>query len=90
MDENEKNLIIENKNLIYKIANIYRNQGDIEDLFQAGCIGLVKAYRKYDPTKNTKFTSYAYKYILGEISNIVREDRILPISKEKYSLNKKI
>ena len=90
MDEIERNLIVENKNLIYKIANMYRTQTDIEDLFQAGCIGLVKAYRKYDPSKNAKFTSYAYKYILGEISNIVREDRILPISKEKYSLNKKI
>ena len=90
MDEIERNLIVENKNLIYKIANMYRTQTDIEDLFQAGCIGLVKAYRKYDPSKNVKFTSYAYKYILGEISNIVREDRILPISKEKYSLNKKI
>ena len=90
MDEIEKDLIIENKNLIYKIANMYRTQTDIEDLFQAGCIGLVKAYRKFDSSKNVKFTSYAYKYILGEISNIVREDRILPISKEKYSLNKKI
>ena len=90
MDEREKELIIENKNLIYKIANMYRNQNDIEDLFQAGCIGLVKAYRKYDPSKNVKFTSYAYKYILGEISMSVREDRVLPISKERYSLNKKI
>lgn len=90
MDENEKNLIIENKNLIYKIANMYRNQGDIEDLFQAGCIGLVKAYRKYDPTKNAKFTSYAYKYILGEISMSVMSDRVIPVSKEKYALNKKI
>ena len=90
MDEIEKDLIIENKNLIYKIANMYKSQVDIEDLFQAGCIGLVNAYRKFDSNKNVKFTSYAYKYILGEISNIVREDRILPISKEKYSLNKKI
>ena len=90
MDETERNLIIENKNLIYKIANMYRAQADIEDLFQAGCIGLVNAYRKYDPNKNVKFTSYAYKYILGEISNIVRKDRVLPISKERYSLNKKI
>ena len=90
MDETEKNLIIENKNLIYKIANIYRNQGDIEDLFQAGCVGLVKAYRKYDPTKNAKFTSYAYKYILGEISMSVMSDRTIPVSKEKYLENKKI
>ncbi len=90
MDENEKRLIIENKNLIYKIANIYRRQSDIEDLFQAGCIGLVKAYRKYDSTKNTKFTSYAYKYILGEISMSVINDRTIPVSKEKYALNKKI
>lgn len=90
MDENEKRLIIENKNLIYKIANIYRRQSDIEDLFQAGCIGLVKAYRKYDSTKNTKFTSYAYKYILGEISMSVINDRTIQVSKEKYALNKKI
>ena len=49
-----KNLVIENERLIYSIANKFK--GDIDDLFQVGVIGLIKAYDKFDSSFNTKFT----------------------------------
>ena len=81
--------INDNKNLIYSIANYYKGY-NIEDLFQVGCIGLIEAYKKYDATKNTKFTTFAYPYILGRISEYVRCDKDIKISKDIYSLNGKI
>lgn len=41
---------------------------DEDDLYQAGCLGLYKAIKNYDNTKDTLLTTYAFKYILGEIS----------------------
>ena len=49
--------------LIYKIASKFHDL-DKEDLYQCGIIGLIKAYKNYKKTETTKFTTYAYKYIL--------------------------
>ena len=77
-----KNLIIENQNLIYKMTHYFRNYNNKEDLFQAGCIGLVKAYKKYDSNFNTKFTTFAFPYILGEMRKFVREDKGIKIGRD--------
>ena len=42
------NLIIENQNMIYKITHYFEKYASKEDLFQVGCVGLIKAYKKYD------------------------------------------
>ncbi|MBR6690535.1 MAG: sigma-70 family RNA polymerase sigma factor [Bacilli bacterium] len=84
------NLIINNERLIYSIANYFKNYQSKEDLYQAGCLGLVTAYKKYDPSINCKFTTYAYPYILGEMRKLVREDKGLKISREITKLNLKI
>ena len=86
----DMNIILENKNLIYSIANIYKGYASIEDLFQAGCIGIIEAYKRFDSSKNTKFSSFAYPYILGEISKFVRYDKPIKISKDISSLSFKI
>lgn len=83
-------LIIDNKNLIYSIANMYKGYASIEDLFQAGCIGIMKAYEKYNPSFNTKFTSFAYRYILGEISLCANNNKPITISREITSLSSKL
>ena len=88
-DEMERNLIEQYKDRIYKIISRIPYY-DKEDLFQVGCIGLIKAYRNYDPSKNVKFFSYAYKYILGEIKSYVRENRNIKISRDLYKLSGKI
>lgn len=56
----------------------YKNR---EDLFQVGCIGLINAYNNYDKNSNTKFSTYAYSYIFGEMKKLVREDKGVKISK---------
>lgn len=84
------NLIMNNERLIYSIANYFKNYNSKEDLYQAGCLGLITAYKKYDPNMNCKFTTYAYPYILGEMRKLVREDKGLKISREITKLNLKI
>jgi len=84
------NLIMNNERLIYSIANYFKNYNSKEDLYQAGCLGLITAYKKYDPNMNSKFTTYAYPYILGEMRKLIREDKGLKISREITKLNLKI
>ena len=83
-------LLIENENLKYSIASRYTKYKDKEDLFQAGCVGMIEAYKNYDKTKGTKFTTYAYPYIAGEISKYVREDHTIKMSKDMHKLKMKI
>ena len=84
------NLILNNEKLIYSICNYFKNYSSKEDLYQAGCLGLISAYKKYNPNMNCKFTTYAYPYILGEMRKLVREDKGMKISREITKLNLKI
>lgn len=88
--ENLNDLIINNQNLIYSIAGYFKNYPNKEDLFQVGCVGLIKAYKKYDASYETKFTTYAYTYIFGEMKKYVREDREVKISRDITKFNLKI
>lgn len=85
-----KDLIMNNQNLIYKLTHYFKNYENKEDLFQAGCIGMVKAYKKYDYSFNVKFTTFAFPYILGEMKKFAREDKGIKISKDISRLNSKI
>ena len=84
-----KDLILENQNLIYSIIHKFRSQ-DIEDLFQVGCIGLIKAYQKYNDTVNVKFTSYAYNFILGEVYQYIINNRNIRLSPANMKLYRSI
>ena len=83
-----KEIVVENQNLIYSIASKFR--GDIEDLFQVGCIGLIKAYENYDFSKQTKFTTYAYTYIFGEIYKYVLKNKNIKLTPDQVKLNSAI
>lgn len=83
-------LILENKNLIYSITRYFEKYSNKEDLFQAGCIGMIMAYKNYNPDMNVKFTTYAYPYILGEMKKLVREDKSIKVSRNIQLLNLKI
>jgi len=87
---NITNIIKENEPLIYKIINKYRNFLEIEDLYQVAVLGLIKASKNYRNTYNTKFISYAYPYILGEVIKYVNEYRGIKISKNSKILYNKI
>ena len=73
--------INEYSNLIYSITKFFPNYKNKEDLYQAGYIGLLTAYQNYDENMNTKFSSYAYLYILGEMKKQIREDKTIKISR---------
>ncbi len=82
--------ILENEKLIYKAASYFKNYSNIDDLYQAGCMGIIKGYKNYDESKNTKFSTYIYSYILGEMKKLVREDKQVKISRDLISLRSKI
>ena len=83
-------VIKDNEKLIYSIASNFRNYKSIEDLYQAGCLGLITAYKNFDESRDCKFTTYAYPYIFGEMRKFVREDKGIKISREISKLNLKI
>ena len=78
--------ILKYENLVLSYANKFRYYYDIEDLKQVGMIGLMKAIEKYKPSSNTKFTSYAYLWIKGEILKYIREDKNIKDNKEMVRL----
>ncbi len=86
----KEKIIIENQNLIYYIANFFKGYPYKEDLYQAGRLGMIKAYDKYNPNMDCKFTTYAFSYILGEMKKLVREDKGIKISREISKLNLRI
>ena len=83
-------LILKHENLIYSIINKYRNFYDVEDLKQVAVIGLIKAFNNYKSNLNTKFSTYAYKYILGEVLKFVNDNRSFRLSKEYLQLENRV
>ena len=86
---NEEELIIKYELYIYKIAKKFYNI-EISDLFQAGCIGLIKASRKFNENLGIDFMSFAYKYIFGEMYELTNKSRDMRINKHYLKILKKI
>lgn len=84
------NLISSYEKLVYSIISKYSNESNKEDLFQVGMMGIIEASKKYDSSLEVKFTSFAYKYILGEVLKYLREDRNIKISRDIIRDYKKI
>ena len=82
--------ILDYEGLIYSVINKYPSRFDHDDLFQAGMLGLVDAYKHFDPSVSVKFSTYVYYYIVGEVNKYIRESCSLKISKDLINLKKKI
>jgi RNA polymerase sporulation-specific sigma factor len=64
----------DNLGLVHSCAKHFRGRGiEYEDLFQAGCLGLVKAVGNFDESRGVKFSTYAVPVILGEIRRLFRD-----------------
>ena len=74
---------------IYKIARKFYNV-EVSDLFQAGCIGLIKAHRKYDENGGANFMTYAYKYIFGEMYELTNKSKDIKINKQYLKILKEL
>lgn len=75
-------LIEENIGLVWSIAKRFQNRGvEMEDLFQIGSIGLIKAVDKFDLQYDVKFSTYAVPMITGEIKRFLRDDGMVKVSR---------
>ena len=84
-------LVSENTGLIWSIVNRFKNRGyEVEDLYQIGAIGLIKAIKKFDKSYGVKLSTYAVPYIIGEIKIFLRDDGIVKVSRSLKELNYKI
>ena len=84
-------MICQNLGLVHACCNRYRGRGmDYEDLYQAGCIGLVKAVDRFDDSRGHKFSTYAVPVILGEIRGLFRTSGTVKVSRALRELSIKI
>lgn len=75
-------IVKENVGLVWSIVKRFLNRGcDAQDLFQIGCIGLIKAIDKFDTGFNVKFSTYAVPMISGEIKRFLRDDGLVKVSR---------
>lgn len=88
-ETNLKEIIIQNNmSLVYSLINRYKHSTtDKEDLFQIGCIGLIKAIDNFDPSFNVQFSTYAVPLILGEIKRYFRDNGLVKVSRGLKELN---
>lgn len=80
--EARETLIEENLGLVRHIVKRFAGRGyDMEDLFQIGCIGLIKAIDKFDLQYEVRFSTYAVPMIQGEIKRFLRDDGMVKVSR---------
>ncbi len=82
-DEHARERLINcNLKLVFNLVKRFQNRGyELEDLFQIGCIGLMKAIDKFNLTYNVKFSTYAVPMIVGEIRRFLRDDSPVKVSR---------
>lgn len=83
-------LITENMGLVHSCAHRFTGKGiEYEDLFQAGCMGLVKAFDAFDNERGVRFSTYAVPVILGEMRRLFRDGGTVKISRSLKELSMK-
>ena len=89
MKKCETNSLAENNlGLVHLCANKFRNKGiEYDDLYGAGCIGLLKASKAFDETRGVKFSTYAVPVILGEIKRLFRDGGMIKVSRSLKELS---
>ncbi|WP_408955882.1 RNA polymerase sporulation sigma factor SigG [Natroniella sp. ANB-PHB2] len=82
-DETARNTIVGgNLRLVLSVLQRFNNRGEpIDDLFQVGCIGLMKSIDNFDLSKNVKFSTYAVPMIIGEIKRHLRDNNPIRVSR---------
>ena len=84
-------LIQKNMRLVWSVVQRFINRGyEPEDLFQIGCIGLLKSVDKFDLSYNVKFSTYAVPMIIGEIQRFIRDDGTVKVSRSLKEMSNKI
>ena len=80
-----------NLGLVHSCANRFRGKGiEYEELYAAGCVGLVKAYDAFDTDRGVQFSTYAVPVILGEIKKLFRDGGMVKVTRSVKELSLKI
>jgi len=80
--EAKDRVVLDNVGLVWSIVRRFSNRGyDMEDLFQIGTIGMIKAIEKFDYSFGVKFSTYAVPMITGEIKRFLRDDGLIKVSR---------
>ena len=82
-DKESRDLLVEkNTGLVWSVVRRFSNRGhEMEDLFQIGVIGLIKAIDYFDTTYEVRFSTYAVPMISGEIKRFLRDDGMVKVSR---------
>ena len=82
-DENARQQLIEgNLRLVLSVIQRFEKRGENpDDLFQVGCIGLIKAISNFDPTKQVRFSTYGVPMIAGEVRRYLRDNSVIRVSR---------
>ena len=90
-DSAKEKLVEQNLGLVWSVARRFTGRGyDIEDLFQIGCIGLIKSIDKFDFDYDVKFSTYAVPLIQGEIRRFLRDYGAIKVSRSLKEMNSKV
>ncbi|MBD1378690.1 RNA polymerase sporulation sigma factor SigF [Metabacillus arenae] len=91
-EQQARDLIVErNMRLVWSVVQRFLNRGyEPDDLFQIGCIGLLKSVDKFDLSYDVKFSTYAVPMIIGEIQRFIRDDGTVKVSRSLKELGNKI
>ena len=91
-DEKAKEkLVNDNLSLVWSLVHRFNNtMYEKEELFQIGCVGLIKSINKFDTSFDVAFSTYAVPIILGEIKRHFRDDGAIKVSRSIKELNQKI
>ena len=89
--DDKSSVINDNLGLVHSCAKRFQGRGiEYDDLFQAGCVGLVKAAENFDPSLGYKLSTYAVPVILGEIKRLFRDGGSVKISRSLKELSLKV
>lgn len=90
-EEAKEYVVTENIGLVKSVVSKFLNTGyEWEDLYQIGCMGLVKAVERFNPSFNVRFSTYAVPLIIGEIKRFLRDDGRIKVSRDVKSGIKKM
>lgn len=88
--DNRGQVISENIGLVHACAKKFKGRGiEYDDLFQAGCVGLVKAVDAFDKSRGVKLSTYAVPVILGEIKRLFRDGGAIKVGRSLKELSLK-
>ncbi len=90
-ESKDNSFVTKHFGLVHSIAGRFKDRGiEYEELFSAGCVGLLKAANNFDESRGLKFSTYAVPVIMGEIKQLFRDGGMIKVSRSLKELSLKV